>query len=111
MGPAGLQPCGCGAETGRTCRPWGVPEATCPPDPRPVPSLCSWCPLPDDSRALHAVAPPSRLRRGGVPQLVLQLHHRLHLPLLAGTSPEGQGEEEGMDTALLLPQDSVPSQA
>lgn len=53
--------------------------------------VLSWCcsggSLPDHGRALQAVPPAGRLHRGRIPQLAVQLHRGLRLPLPAGRQP------------------------
>lgn len=48
-------------------------------------------PLPDHRRAVQTVAPTVSVHGGWLPQLAVQLHHRLYLPLPGGqrktTSP------------------------
>lgn len=50
-------------------------------------SRCSsWRSVPDHSRVVQAVPPAGGLHRGRFPQLAVQLHRGLRLPLPAGTS-------------------------
>lgn len=66
--------------------------------------VLSWCSsggsLPDHSGALQAVPPAGRLHRGRIPQLAVQLHRGLRLPLPAGTPP-GRGGGPHFSSHLL----------